>query len=261
MSGGHDIRPVVLVADDDELMRLMISEAAESAGFDVQLTMNGRQAVDRATDIEPDIVLLDVNMPELDGYAVCRALRGQERFRLTPIVMVTGDDDPESIDRAYECGATDFVAKPINWPLLAHRLKYILRGAENLKALDAREQRIHRLAYYDDLTGLPNRALLREHTTNLLERTAGGAGEVALVHMDLDGFKRVNDSFGYLVGDKMLKAVARRLSAVIDADTTPSLREVLLARVRRRRIPCGLRRGRRKCGGGAHRRTLDRSPA
>jgi CheY-like chemotaxis protein len=89
----------------------------------------------------PDIALLDVEMADGDGYDACRNIRGLPGGADLPIVMVTGLDDTSSIDRAYEAGATDFVVKPINWPLLAHRIRYVLRGAGTLDALRFSEQK------------------------------------------------------------------------------------------------------------------------
>ncbi len=226
-----DRLPLALIADDDEMMQLMLSEAAASAGFEAHTVGNGKDAVTLAAELNPDIFLLDVNMPIMDGFAACERLRCSPEHRLTPIVVVTGDDDSESIDRAYQSGATDFVSKPINWSLLAHRLRYILRGAENLKTLHAREQKIHRLAYFDDLTGLPNRAMLRERIEDMVQTSVSDDTEIAVIHLDLDGFKRVNDSFGQKVGDKMLAAVARRLNTSLEKVASGPGENATLARV------------------------------
>ena len=206
-------RPIALIADDDELMRLMLSEAATSAGFTARAVENGDLALEDARHCSPDIIILDVNMPIMDGFTACEKFRLLANHRLTPIVMVTGDDDSGSIDRAYQSGATDFISKPVNWSLLAHRLRYIYRSAQTLLDLAARERRIHKLAYFDHLTGLPNGLMLRETVAGYLETVETAAKQVALVHLDLLGFKRINDSFGYGVGDIILTEVANRLGA------------------------------------------------
>ncbi|MGQ0656950.1 MAG: putative bifunctional diguanylate cyclase/phosphodiesterase [Chromatiales bacterium] len=150
---GHVDR--VLVVDDDPAARLLAREALEQAGFHVTEAEDGREAL-RLIELEPpDIVLLDVIMPELDGYAACTVIRSLSGGQHVPVLMMTGLDDMESIKRAYEAGATDFAAKPINYPLLPHRVRYILRGtrlADELRASEARlkdSQRIARLGHFE----------------------------------------------------------------------------------------------------------------
>ena len=123
-------KAVVLVIDDDDIERLLIREALEEAGFSVEEGSNGFEAVAAAEDLQPDIVFLDVFMPEMDGFEACAAIRQLPDCQHVPIVMVTGADDTDSIQRAYDVGATDFMAKPINWLLLGHRVRYIHRASE-----------------------------------------------------------------------------------------------------------------------------------
>ncbi|MGI9248852.1 MAG: putative bifunctional diguanylate cyclase/phosphodiesterase, partial [Woeseiaceae bacterium] len=211
MNSGTVQKPVALIVDDDDLMRLMLSEAAISAGFDVIGVSDGLAAIATATKADPDIILLDVNMPELDGFSACQRLRSLPATAHTPIIVVTGNDDTASVNQAYQSGATDFIAKPINWSLIGYRLRYVLRSAQNIKALQKREQRIERLAYYDSLTELPNREFVRENSSNIFELARQSSQEVVLLYLDLDGFKRVNDTLGHTVGDELLAAVADRL--------------------------------------------------
>jgi diguanylate cyclase (GGDEF)-like protein len=153
---------------------------------------------------------LDVDMPGMDGYAVCRHLRSDPRFALVPIVMVTGHDDAGAISLAFDAGATDFITKPVNWALLPRRLAYILRNA-------ASAERIEKLAYFDSLTGLPNRARCIETAETMIELAAGSSEELAVVYMDLNSFKMVNDTFGHEVGDAVLRDVAARLADAVNS--------------------------------------------
>ena len=131
----------VLVVDDDDGQRLLASVALMQAGFTVQEASSGEHALRLcAESILPDIVLLDVVMPGMDGFAVCEALRQQPGGRHVPILMVTGLDDLDSIERAYGAGATDFVTKPIQWLILHQRVRYILRASQAFQALHEREQ-------------------------------------------------------------------------------------------------------------------------
>src|SRR5579864_8579760 len=131
----------VLVADDDRLLREIACATLEAAGFAVETAASGDAALAACARHLPDIVLLDVEMADGDGYQACTNIRTLPGGFDVPIVMVTGLDDPTSIDRAYHAGATDFVVKPINWALLVHRIRYVLRGARTIEALRLAEQK------------------------------------------------------------------------------------------------------------------------
>jgi diguanylate cyclase (GGDEF)-like protein len=139
MSSGDSSRPVALVADDDEVTRLLLGEAAAQAGLAVVSVSNGRDALSIGLKTEFAVALLDVDMPELSGHDVCRALRASTHARTLPIIMITGHDDAASVQRAFDAGATDFIPKPLNLPLMPRRLEYILRNAGVLRTLETRE--------------------------------------------------------------------------------------------------------------------------
>ena len=125
----------VLVADDDRLLRDIAAAMLEDAAFVVEAVPGGDEAVAACLRQMPDLVLLDVEMPGSDGYQSCLNIRALPGGLDVPIVMVTGLDDQRSINLTYDAGATDFVVKPINWPLLTHRIRYVLRGARTIEAL------------------------------------------------------------------------------------------------------------------------------
>ncbi len=202
------LAPIAIIADDEDIGRLLLAETAIASGLVPVCFNNGSAALESALSQDVAIVLLDVDMPGMDGYAVCRRLRAEARFASVPIVMVTGHEDSAAISRAFDSGATDFVSKPVNWALLPRRLAYILRNA-------AAAERIERLAYFDTLTGLPNRQRCIE-TAEQFFIDADAAGEtVAVTYLDLNSFKRVNDTFGHAVGDAVLHDVAGKLERAL----------------------------------------------
>ncbi len=308
-------KPLVLVADDDGTHRRVLQKVLEQSGFRVILAPNGKEAIDQVAQFNPDVVLLDVEMPEMDGFAVCESIRAQKTDHEIPIFIVTSRDDPESVERAYELGATDFLTKPIALPVLPHRIRYTLRTCtalndlrgliravpdlifivnkdgevqqglsgpdavhtQQIKALstaskinfypcenDVRatdcikaaletgkpqvyehileelgihletrfvrrsrdsvlaivrdisqrkssEARIFNLAYYDELTELPNRQLFSQSLERTIAAAERDSQKFAVLFVDLDRFKRINDTLGHSVGDELLKVVARRL--------------------------------------------------
>ncbi len=122
--------PLILVVDDDITVRRMARGVLETAGFQVEEAEHGLQALTCLQRTLPALVILDVKMPKMDGFGVCQAIRNDEQHYRIPILMITGLEDLESITRALELGATDFVTKPINWNLLAFRARYLLRGSQ-----------------------------------------------------------------------------------------------------------------------------------
>jgi signal transduction histidine kinase len=122
-------RPIVLVIDDDPILRLLARETLEQAGFLVHDEGDGSLAMEAFRRARPHLVLLDVNLPGKDGYEICRELRQTSAGALTPVLMMTAPEDTDAVHRAYEAGATDFITKPINWVLLTYRVRYVLRDS------------------------------------------------------------------------------------------------------------------------------------
>jgi diguanylate cyclase (GGDEF)-like protein len=203
-----EIKRIAIVADDEESGRLLLAATVGEVGLTALAFGDGAEALDAALHCDAAIVLLDVDMPGMDGYGVCRRLRAERRYARVPIVMVTGHEDESAISLAFDAGATDFISKPVNWALLPRRLAYILRNA-------AAAERIERLAYFDALTGLPNRQRCIDTAEELFAQAASVNESVAVIYLDLNSFKRVNDTFGHFVGDGVLKDVAAKLAQTL----------------------------------------------
>jgi diguanylate cyclase (GGDEF)-like protein len=329
---------LALVVDDDLATRTRARFELSAAGFRVREAGDGVEALGVVAEERPDFVILDVQMPGIDGFETCRRLRAQPDCNDLPILMVTSSEDVSAVEQAFEAGATDFATKPIQWALLRHRARFIARAGEAfgrlrrtlfgladserrlsdaqrlahvgnwqwlveadqmlwseetlrilgyeaglpaswprllasvhpedraavektvLEAVRAQtgwdlehrvqtpagelrfvhhqgavdidplngerrvlgtvqdttqrrvdEEKIKRLAYYDSLTGLPNRRLLHERLERMLRHSRDESRQVAVMFVDIDRFKWVNDSLGHAAGDRLLTEVARRL--------------------------------------------------
>jgi len=336
-------KPVILVVDDDQLILEILRDALTSAGFEVTPAADDVSALHYFTSEQPDLVLLDLFMPGKDGCETCREIRTLPRGQYIPILMMTGLDTADSVHRAFDAGATDFIAKPLNPELLVHRVRYMLRASQSLNRLaesqarlemlkvavdslpigitfcdvdgiiiysnpaeaqmhgyevgeligkEARkfspvnrskpvaaeqvkefgvwrresvnvrkngeefaalltsipvndskarclgmittcedisyrkvaEEKIHQLAYYDIVTGLPNRGMFLERLHQTLSQAQRDKDKVNLIFLDLDNFKDINDTQGHDIGDKLLRSVAERLSACVrDSDVLARL--------------------------------------
>ena len=345
--------PMILIVDDDPILRSLLRDELEDSGFLVQEAVNGMEALDRCADQPPSLLVVDAVMPLMDGFELCQMVRRGVATRHVPILMATGLHDVDSIKRAFEAGATDFISKPLNWPIITQRIRYMLRTARiaddlreseerlnaaqasrriqarrfeaaldnmsqglcmvgeddrvivtnqrfldlyllgpsamtpdttlvelmrhsplfrdstdrrrenplsawlsltrlaasntfNQELMDGRviaiahepmadggfvetftditEQRraevqIAHMAMHDPLTDLPNRVLFRQQLEEALRRVSEGAN-CAVLYLDLDRFKSINDTLGHPTGDALLQAVAERLRAIVRRGTT-----------------------------------------
>lgn len=338
----------VLVIDDDISIGILMQELLEGQGFKVILAHNAASGLASFIDEKPNLIILDVMLPDQNGFELCKNIRLKNQGQHVPIMMMTGLGDYESINKAYEIGATDFEIKPINWTVIVHRIRYMLRNAtltqllikseqnlneaqqianmgsweyiidknailltsqtkqvldidnlsteltlenflsyfqcldfEKSKSLllngkesfewklmlqhntnktifirgrrssvnsnlvngivqDVSEQikienKIHYLAYYDNLTGLTNRSLFKEILVNSIASAGRNNKKCAVMFMDLDDFKKINDNFGHDTGDALLQAFSERMKNNIrTSDWLPagiSFEQITLARL------------------------------
>jgi predicted signal transduction protein with EAL and GGDEF domain/DNA-binding NarL/FixJ family response regulator len=327
----------ILVVDDDAGGRRLTRATLSKAGFVVIEAADGAQAVDLLRQGLPDLVLMDVSMPVMDGFTACAELRKLPGGARVPVVMMTGLDDVKSIEHAFEVGASDFITKPLNWAILPHRVRYMLRASKAINHLDQNQRRlsnaqrigemgdwewdvqqdrvvpseqaarifghpvdrgvvdlaaflssvhaqdaervrlaceravasgdafaidhrivlpdgslrqvhqqvevierdeqgqarhlagavhdvtrrkdaeeqIRQLAYFDALTGLPNRVLFGEQVQKAISQAERRGTQLAVMFVDLDHFKRVNDTLGHGAGDELLRLVSTRLASLV----------------------------------------------
>lgn len=334
LKGRDAIGNKILLIDDDPGFRMITGSMLRNEGFIVDEAKSGEDGIRQIKNQLPDLILLDAVMPDIDGFETCRLLRRDQTLTDIPIIMVTGMDDLDSINKAFESGATDFIAKPIvNYPILIQRVNFGLRTGQvtaelrksklqlsaaqriarlgywtwdtqrdqftisdqlaqlcgidlntfegslsafiklihpkdrefvkdvinaaahskaiqhieyrinvtdseiievqqDIEALDSQnqlfitgivqdvshkkqtEKQIHRLAYFDHLTGLANRSYFQERTEDIIMSAIQRKSLFAMMFIDLDGFKGINDSFGHHLGDQFLQEIALRLKQV-----------------------------------------------
>jgi diguanylate cyclase (GGDEF)-like protein len=212
----YEERPVVVLADDDPSIRLMIRHVLESEEFDIVEAADGIEAIKAVEKHHPALVLLDAVMPGIDGFTTCKQLKDKGHTDV-PVMMITGLDDDASVERAYDVGAIDFITKPIKWAVLKHRVRSVVSTV-------VAERKVELLAYRDTLTNLPNRLLFADRLEHSIDRSARHRESLALLLVDMDDFKLVNDSFGHDAGDKLIKAVGNLLARSLRrADTVARL--------------------------------------
>lgn len=312
----------VLIVDDDPMQRMILKQSLQGEPYTLYEAEDGEQALKLFAQHRADLVILDVDMPKYNGFEVCQMIRAQPEGLHTAILVTTGQDDDESIDKAYEVGATDFLSKPINWTILRHRIKYIIRASSvlrrlhklqsknvalinalpdlvisfdptdsvelpslnyyqtddsqtadkveipthvkkkfleysqtfekskplvsfefeqpyknDVKSFEVRmvkesekltiaiirditdykrfERQLWQYAYFDELTKLPNRQQFNEKLMSAVEEVRTNSRQLALLMIDLDRFKKINDTFGHSVGDKLLQYLGRSINAIL----------------------------------------------
>jgi diguanylate cyclase (GGDEF)-like protein len=199
----------ILLVDDlfanVKVLEYMLSDAGYT---DVSSTMDSREVLELHRTNRYDLIVLDLNMPFMNGFDVLEGLRLVESEGYLPVLAVTAEPTYEL--RALESGAKDFVSKPFNHIEVLTRIRNLLEV--RLLYTEMRDYGLH-LARYDTLTGLPNRFLFQQRLVQELAAAHDGGPMVAMLLVDLDGFKHVNDMLGHVVGDDLLRQFAGRLEA------------------------------------------------
>lgn len=211
----------ILVIEDDELIRQNLLEILELEGFRAIEAENGQIGIQKACAFLPDLVLCDICMPELDGYAVLESLRSTPQTSTIPVVFLTAKSDQSDLRRGMNLGADDYLVKPCSVVELigaiTSRLKkqaaYVQRFAQQQQQATAA---FRRGAMLDPLTNLPTRGLLYQHLHTVL--TARTESSIAILCLNLKRFHAINSSFGHTTGDIVLQMVANRLSKLVQAN-------------------------------------------
>ena len=206
----------VLVADDDPIPRRLVEAALQQAGYEPVVAVNGEHALRILSEPNsPRLVVLDWEMPRLDGLSVCRALRAGRPEPYVYVLMLTSHDRPEAIVEGLDAGADDYVRKPCDLEELKARLRAATRILTLQDQLVASREASREQAMRDGLTGLLNRAAVLDALQQECSRTDRIGGTFGVIMVDVDHFKSINDTYGHLIGDGVLREVAARLRATL----------------------------------------------
>jgi diguanylate cyclase (GGDEF)-like protein len=201
-------RPRILLIEDSEVDRLMLCHGLGGQGLDVLEAADGLMGVDICRAEPPDLVLLDLGLPVCDGFEILNRLKSDRRTYGIPVIVVSATSATADKARGLDLGAVDFVSKPYDLIELLARIRAALRTKRFQELLEQR-------AHVDSLTGLANRAALEERlATEWALYRRHGAG-LAVVMLDLDLFKKVNDDYGHAIGDEVLRSAAAALRASV----------------------------------------------
>ncbi len=224
---------ILIVDDQPENLRLL-SKVLTRRGYEVRPALSGAIALQAVKTRLPDLIMLDIMMPQMDGYEVCSRLKAEPETAQIPIIFLSALDDVFDKVRAFSVGGVDYITKPFQSPEVIARVQHQLalkainqqiselnehlekRVQERTQQLQETNVQLRTMAFHDHLTGLPNRVLLMEHLEIALQQAQADPNyQFAVLFLDCDRFKVVNDSLGHSIGDQLLACVARRLATAL----------------------------------------------
>lgn len=211
-------RRTILVVDDVPVNIQLLTTYLASEGYDIVSARDGMEAIELVRRHLPDLVLLDVMMPKMNGFEVCQVIKSDKDTMFIPVIMVTALNELEDKIKGMNAGADDFISKPFNKLELMVRVRSLLRIkflndalSEKVVELQKAKEELRQLAITDGLTGLYNYRYFKEHLTQELNRAKRHKLEVSVVMLDIDHFKHYNDTNGHPAGDTVLKQISRLL--------------------------------------------------
>jgi diguanylate cyclase (GGDEF)-like protein len=201
----------VLIVEDDKDTQVLMGHVVKGMGYDVSAASSGREALQLVRALPPDIVLLDIMMPEMDGFEFCRVLQAEDTLRDFHIIITSARDALEDKVRGLELGAADYLTKPFSLTELKARIQVGERMVRYRKALKEQQLLLEHLAREDKLTGLYNRRHFEERLQEECVRAYRYHRPLSLLLGDIDHFKQVNDHYGHAAGDTVLREVSQTL--------------------------------------------------
>lgn len=196
-----DNKPIILVVDDNSQNLKLLSNTLRNNGYRVSVAKDGESALLRAQNARPDLILLDIMMPKMDGIETCQQLRDHLAIEKVPILFITAATDTETKLKAFHAGGVDFITKPFIEEEVLARINVHIQLDKTLKELE-------KLSITDTLTGAFNRRSAYKILARHIEIARREKSSFTICYMDIDGLKTVNDTYGHVMGDTMIKTVA-----------------------------------------------------
>ena len=213
-----------ILAIDDTPANLQVLAAALVTDFRFQIATSGAIGLAAASRTPPDLILLDVMMPDMDGFEVFRRLKADPALQAIPVMFLTAMSSMEAEAAGLAMGAADYISKPIKVETAKLRIRNLIEREGLRKDVAEKKTQLERLAHYDPLTGLPNRALLADRMSQAMMQSQRRGQRLAMAFLDLDGFKAINDTHGHAAGDQLLVTLAQRMKeALREGDTLARL--------------------------------------
>lgn len=207
-----DVKPKILIVDDMPVNIRMLGEVLH-ADYQILIATSGQKALQIAQSAnQPDLILLDIMMPEIDGFEVCRRLKSDMNTQDIPIIFITAKNAVEDEIQGLELGAVDFITKPFSMPIVKARVKTHLM-------LKLKSDLLEKLTNTDALTNIPNRRKLDEFLHLEWNHARRNSSELSVIFTDIDYFKQYNDFYGHQAGDNCLITIARILRTSLDRST------------------------------------------
>jgi two-component system cell cycle response regulator len=208
-------KPRILVVDDDPNNLRLVAETLDGLGYALETATDGVQAIERVRESAPDLLILDVMMPKMNGLEVCRIVKSLSADAFIPIILVTVKGDVDSKVTGLKLGADDYLAKPYNPLELRARVASMLRIKALQDKINSKRRELEALSMTDDLTGLFNHRAMQQRLKDEFMRAQRYNDPLSLLMIDVDHFKKVNDRFGHLFGDYVLSELAQVLTRCV----------------------------------------------
>lgn len=214
-----DKEDTILIVDDEVNNRLLLKTYLSSEGYDIVMASNGVDALQKINQLSPSIIILDVVLPDMDGFQICRKLKSSKTTSFIPVILVTALRGDDERIKGTTAGADDFITKPYNRVELITRVKSLIRIKHLHKSLEQKyheleivKEKLKKLAVTDGLTGLFNYRAFKNQIHYEIVRSKRFNLPVSLLMIDIDHFKKYNDTFGHPNGDKVLKKFSELLT-------------------------------------------------
>ena len=208
----HNKKKTILIVDDTKINIDILIELLDDT-YDVIVSLSAKRALEIVDETPVNIILLDILMPDVSGYDVCRILKTKDNTKNIPVIFITANTDEESIDLAYQVGGIDYITKPFKALELLARVKTQLNMQNLLLELEESSKELKLLASQDHMTKLYNRRYFADISVSILDLAKRNNKQFSILMLDIDKFKRINDTYGHHIGDEVIIALANVLKS------------------------------------------------